>query len=679
MSLMIDITKPPYHADNTGIVDASRPLMEAIQDLGSGRWNTLGGKIFMPAGVYKFEKTVDVTSYVIIEGEGGQHFQYWPGNNEKDKGGSTIIVPDLGVTAFRFWAGDAIHKDSPKGTAQRSVIRDLVISRNYKQKISDDPNDPGEVIRRAYYNESAVGDLEKGVIGHSVGADKSSRKITNFSPPNDFQLNTWQLISIGGAGPEVKLTGIAADVKRIDKNVSIPDDPNNPSKTMTEVDFMLNGPKPAIYEGAYVKIIGAGIKIQSEIVKVGVLQTPPEPDKPPVSYFGFTIQYENEMNNIDGAEKNNPIPGAKECEVILVSDLLARVTEIKNKEVFVDTHEDFHSGISLFKLKIRHADAGIDMMARARCENILVYGMRGPAFAVIADNQSIPHSNAINFQIEHCLVHDCEYALYILGRDTSDGTTINFSNLVHVNPLELIESGIEKFVPKWGIADLSFFGNAHIAPHFSGGHGAISRGGGTNRSVFIRIYHEKGTISFFGETTTAIGGELRYDQGGHSWSDGIFSDITVGKTRESTAFSSYERLFHPKHFLERYRSADSTDDYTFRKTHIGDGAAGWYGHVYEGQGNWGVGEIAFCWSDKGADGGPAQFWAPGGIQVGGRLSNGKIGIAEKRTLTFGSAPPEIGAWKQGDIIFNIGATSGGTSFWQCTSSGRPGTWVAHTL
>src|SRR5688572_22665728 len=99
MSLLIDITKPPYHADNTGQRDASSTLMRAIQDTGSGKWNTLGGKIFMPAGVYKFEKTVDVTSYVIIEEEGGQHFQYWPGSHEKDKGGSTIIVPDLGITA----------------------------------------------------------------------------------------------------------------------------------------------------------------------------------------------------------------------------------------------------------------------------------------------------------------------------------------------------------------------------------------------------------------------------------------------------------------------------------------------------------------------------------------------------------------------------------------------------
>jgi hypothetical protein len=44
------------------------------------------------------------------------------------------------------------------------------------------------------------------------------------------------------------------------------------------------------------------------------------------------------------------------------------------------------------------------------------------------------------------------------------------------------------------------------------------------------------------------------------------------------------------------------------------------------------------------------------------------------TVTYGSAAPTDGTWKQGDIVFNTGAAASGTVGWVCTSAGGPGTW-----
>lgn len=45
-----------------------------------------------------------------------------------------------------------------------------------------------------------------------------------------------------------------------------------------------------------------------------------------------------------------------------------------------------------------------------------------------------------------------------------------------------------------------------------------------------------------------------------------------------------------------------------------------------------------------------------------------------RRQTTGSAAPTSGAWAQGDIVWNIGASAGGKVGWVCTTAGSPGTW-----
>ncbi|HUT61137.1 MAG TPA: glycosyl hydrolase family 28-related protein, partial [Phycisphaerae bacterium] len=53
---VIDVTKPPYHADNTGKTDVSDVLTRALQENNSSSWGTR--VIYLPDGVYMVTKTV---------------------------------------------------------------------------------------------------------------------------------------------------------------------------------------------------------------------------------------------------------------------------------------------------------------------------------------------------------------------------------------------------------------------------------------------------------------------------------------------------------------------------------------------------------------------------------------------------------------------------------------------
>jgi hypothetical protein len=43
---------------------------------------------------------------------------------------------------------------------------------------------------------------------------------------------------------------------------------------------------------------------------------------------------------------------------------------------------------------------------------------------------------------------------------------------------------------------------------------------------------------------------------------------------------------------------------------------------------------------------------------------------------YGTAPPTVGTWKRGDIVFNKTPSAGGTPGWVCVTAGTPGTWKA---
>jgi hypothetical protein len=66
--------------------------------------------------------------------------------------------------------------------------------------------------------------------------------------------------------------------------------------------------------------------------------------------------------------------------------------------------------------------------------------------------------------------------------------------------------------------------------------------------------------------------------------------------------------------------------------------------------------------------------------------NQVLPVTSRRSTTIGSnrvgyasAAPTGGIWRQGDVVFNTGATSAGYAGWICTVAGSPGTWKTFGL
>jgi len=53
-----------------------------------------------------------------------------------------------------------------------------------------------------------------------------------------------------------------------------------------------------------------------------------------------------------------------------------------------------------------------------------------------------------------------------------------------------------------------------------------------------------------------------------------------------------------------------------------------------------------------------------------------IGYLADQSIIFTSASPSTGTWNQGSVAFNSAATVGQPKGWQCTVTGTPGTWVS---
>jgi hypothetical protein len=65
--------------------------------------------------------------------------------------------------------------------------------------------------------------------------------------------------------------------------------------------------------------------------------------------------------------------------------------------------------------------------------------------------------------------------------------------------------------------------------------------------------------------------------------------------------------------------------------------------------------------------------APMGVQSPAPSLQSGVQLMGKR-IEYGSGAPTSGEWQQGDIMFNLAPTAGGTVGWVCTGTGSPGTW-----
>lgn len=64
------------------------------------------------------------------------------------------------------------------------------------------------------------------------------------------------------------------------------------------------------------------------------------------------------------------------------------------------------------------------------------------------------------------------------------------------------------------------------------------------------------------------------------------------------------------------------------------------------------------------------------IFAGGRIPKVDYRPYPKNIVTWGTAAPTTGAWKQGDMVQNSTPSAGGPEGWICVSTGSPGTWAA---
>lgn len=114
--LVLDVTKPPYNADNTGKQDVTAILQKAIDDAGRQKQ---GGVAYLPKGTYKVSPLADNNyclriehSHVVLRGSGlDQTFIY---NSSANMRGKAIIAIGSGTS----WA--------KTGENKKQIVKDLM-------------------------------------------------------------------------------------------------------------------------------------------------------------------------------------------------------------------------------------------------------------------------------------------------------------------------------------------------------------------------------------------------------------------------------------------------------------------------------------------------------------------------------------------------------------------------
>ncbi len=110
---VLDVTRPPYNADHTGMKDVTAILQKAIHDVGQLKQ---GGIVYLPKGTYKISPDTAKDycllidhSHVVLRGAGpGETFLY---NSSIIMRGKAIIKIGTGNS----WASEGQNKELLKG------------------------------------------------------------------------------------------------------------------------------------------------------------------------------------------------------------------------------------------------------------------------------------------------------------------------------------------------------------------------------------------------------------------------------------------------------------------------------------------------------------------------------------------------------------------------------------
>jgi hypothetical protein len=288
---------------------------------------------------------------------------------------------------------------------------------------------------------------------------------------------------------------------------------------------------------------------------------------------------------------------------------------------------------------------GILLHARAYIHNVEVYNFTNSGIHIQASHFYCPKTNANGFHLSQVAVVNCGgHGVLVVGDDASAG-------LGSALDLESCSG--------YGIYDHSFLGCTWVMPQAAGcGRGAYRLDGGNARSILVGAYAEADNPPSRVMFPSMVVGGIQ-GSGFDSSTNGLIlradgcSPITVQNSMGVSMITSLAGI------------GDSSmtafgllpvDDHPFGTRWQYDGAGRWRvvwanSNMYQ----------SFAVTTAKSLPGPGAFCAP-------KILLGIQGTTE-RTLTFGSAAPTSGIWKQGDRIYNSAPVASGSEGWVCVRSG----------
>lgn len=368
---------------------------------------------------------------------------------------------------------------------------------------------------------------------------------------------------------------------------------------------------------------------------------------------------------------------------------------------------------------------GIWLRARALCRELYIENFRGNGYNVVAQaggGASI-EGNANCFQVYGGRVQGCENGFYADGADANAG---------------IIEATDFSGNRRWGAWDSSFLGNTFVAIHYDdNGNGQAvdsqsafaSYGGnsyqavptasagdlvattpGTNANIWKPILsvgsraiawtgsNPSGTYRHGGPVyTDNANGRVNllgtYIESGHGV--GFLSPVTtmLGGIWEmpvgGVALRASLGNLHTRSGLESEAVNSSGKTVTARVGgDAGNGDILYWQHSDDNSAwPWRMRRIGADWA---VDNASSEFRRA--FILTGELTQRYMGTSQTqpylfnapvlaigsggdtRRQTTGTAAPTTGAWAQGDIVWNIGASASGKVGWVCVTAGTPGTW-----
>lgn len=511
---------------------------------------------------------------------------------------------------------------------------------------------PGITAFRIYYGANPV--------FRSVGISGTSKKTTTASVASYTPNVVPAVISVDDAsdflvGETVCIRGAAAPRKLTSTRGSVTS--GSPTVTLSGDVFAT---LPGVRAGDWIKL-GSAYPAPTKVLSISV--------------NGLTLTMaSNAAATVSGGD------------VYLCPEMHFRVISKSGNDLTVDNYNP--DGNALTNATLEHAAAGIDAMSLFRLESVGIggysqnEGVEGAGVLMLGDHTFADVSNTNNSGAAGLYVYGSRHAIFAHGVDS------------HVCEFVSLKAGQ---CTSWVVLDFSGYGNTYVGLHIDGGVGILTADIG-NRSTFVHPYGEIGTVYYFGNGTTVLGGTLSPGSGGRMMTATVETGFTSG-----FAGAQHRAALDPRRFFLSLQDvsipagqnayglevkgtgeAEGTNDaalFKFRHTGGTDFVAS--PNVTSAT------RTAFAIADVGARWRPGTFWLPQGY-VTGTAANKTDNPAAAIQVVYGdfaAAPPAFasdriaadgsvdGTWHVGDEAVNTNVSAGSVDRWRCITAGAFGVAV----